>query len=121
VTGTVYGRAVGADDSLSARPQLGLEIPRDRLPEDASDPRAAAQLVRDELLLAASGGFIAPFLEPELEWDFRVPRVQSINASGHKYGMVFPRVGLIAQYYMLVRLERTGGDVDAGDRTAFHH
>ena len=32
---------------------------------------------------AASGGFIAPFLEPELEWDFRVPRVYSISASGH--------------------------------------
>jgi glutamate decarboxylase len=42
---------------------------------------------------AAGGGFVAPFLEPELEWDFRVERVQSINASGHKYGMVFPGVG----------------------------
>ncbi len=42
---------------------------------------------------AASGGFVAPFLEPELEWDFRVARVQSINASGHKYGLVYPGVG----------------------------
>src|SRR5437763_12378685 len=42
---------------------------------------------------AASGGFVAPFLQPELEWDFRVPRVQSINASGHKYGLVYPGVG----------------------------
>jgi glutamate decarboxylase len=42
---------------------------------------------------AASGGFVAPFLTPELEWDFRVPRVQSINASGHKYGLVYPGVG----------------------------
>ena len=41
----------------------------------------------------ASGGFIAPFVEPELEWDFRLPRVQSINASGHKYGLVYPGVG----------------------------
>src|SRR6201993_4539143 len=41
----------------------------------------------------ASGGFVAPFLQPELEWDFRVPRVQSINASGHKYGLVYPGVG----------------------------
>ena len=41
----------------------------------------------------ASGGFIAPFLDPDLEWDFRVPRVQSINASGHKYGLVYPGVG----------------------------
>ncbi len=35
----------------------------------------------------ASGGFLAPFCAPELEWDFRVPRVKSINASGHKYGL----------------------------------
>ncbi|HEX6457540.1 MAG TPA: glutamate decarboxylase [Thermoleophilaceae bacterium] len=42
---------------------------------------------------AASGGFIAPFLDPDLEWDFRLPRVQSINASGHKYGLVYPGVG----------------------------
>jgi glutamate decarboxylase len=41
----------------------------------------------------ASGAFVAPFLQPELEWDFRVPRVQSINASGHKYGLVYPGVG----------------------------
>jgi glutamate decarboxylase len=42
---------------------------------------------------AASGGFVAPFLTPDLEWDFRIPRVQSINASGHKYGLVYPGVG----------------------------
>jgi glutamate decarboxylase len=42
---------------------------------------------------AASGGFVAPFLQPEIEWDFRIPRVQSINASGHKYGLVYPGVG----------------------------
>jgi glutamate decarboxylase len=42
---------------------------------------------------AASGGFVAPFLAPDLEWDFRIKRVQSINASGHKYGLVYPGVG----------------------------
>jgi glutamate decarboxylase len=42
---------------------------------------------------AASGGFVAPFIQPEIEWDFRIPRVQSINASGHKYGLVYPGVG----------------------------
>ncbi|MEY2514625.1 MAG: glutamate decarboxylase [bacterium] len=42
---------------------------------------------------AASGGFVAPFIDPDLEWDFRVPRVASINASGHKYGLVYPGVG----------------------------
>ncbi len=41
----------------------------------------------------ASGGFVAPFVQPELEWDFRIPRVKSINASGHKYGLVYPGVG----------------------------
>lgn len=44
---------------------------------------------------AASGGFIAPFIDPELVWDFRLPRVQSINASGHKYGLVYPGVGWV--------------------------
>ena len=44
---------------------------------------------------AASGGFVAPFLDPQLEWDFRLPRVQSINASGHKYGLVYPNVGWV--------------------------
>uniref|UniRef100_A0ACD5WB54 Uncharacterized protein n=1 Tax=Avena sativa TaxID=4498 RepID=A0ACD5WB54_AVESA len=42
---------------------------------------------------AASGGFIAPFLYPELEWDFRLPLVKSINVSGHKYGLVYAGVG----------------------------
>jgi glutamate decarboxylase len=42
---------------------------------------------------AASGGFVAPFVQPDLVWDFRLPRVQSINASGHKYGLVYPGVG----------------------------
>jgi glutamate decarboxylase len=41
----------------------------------------------------ASGGFIAPFVQPDLVWDFQLPRVQSINASGHKYGLVYPGVG----------------------------
>jgi glutamate decarboxylase len=43
----------------------------------------------------ASGGFVAPFIDPDLEWDFRLPRVQSINASGHKYGLVYPGVGWV--------------------------
>jgi glutamate decarboxylase len=41
----------------------------------------------------ASGGFVAPFIQPDLEWDFQIPRVCSINASGHKYGLVYPGVG----------------------------
>ncbi|XP_028784242.1 glutamate decarboxylase 1-like [Neltuma alba] len=44
---------------------------------------------------AASGGFIAPFLYPELEWDFRLPLVKSINVSGHKYGLVYAGIGWV--------------------------
>lgn len=44
---------------------------------------------------AASGGFVAPFLQPKLEWDFRLPLVKSINVSGHKYGLVYPGVGWV--------------------------
>ena len=44
---------------------------------------------------AASGGFVAPFVEPGLVWDFRLPRVKSINASGHKYGMAPLGVGWV--------------------------
>jgi glutamate decarboxylase len=42
---------------------------------------------------AASGGFIAPFIQPHLKWDFRLKWVKSINVSGHKYGLVYPGVG----------------------------
>ena len=41
----------------------------------------------------ASGGFIAPFAEPDFEFDFRLEQVASINVSGHKYGLVYPGVG----------------------------
>ncbi|HEU5425454.1 MAG TPA: glutamate decarboxylase [Actinocrinis sp.] len=41
----------------------------------------------------ASGAMVAPFLDPGLIWDFRQPRVASINTSGHKYGLVYPGVG----------------------------
>jgi glutamate decarboxylase len=44
---------------------------------------------------AASGGFIAPFLHPDLVWDFQLPRVKSINVSGHKYGLVYPGIGWV--------------------------
>jgi glutamate decarboxylase len=44
---------------------------------------------------AASGGFVAPFLQPDLLWDFRQPRVASINVSGHKYGLTYPGIGFV--------------------------
>jgi len=43
----------------------------------------------------ASGAFVNPFLYPDYEWDFRLPRVASINASGHKFGLVYPGIGWV--------------------------
>lgn len=43
----------------------------------------------------ASGGFVAPIMYPELEWDFRVPRVKSINTSGHKFGLTTAGLGWV--------------------------
>lgn len=42
---------------------------------------------------AASGGFVAPFVYPDLKFDFRLDTVASINVSGHKYGLVYPGIG----------------------------
>jgi glutamate decarboxylase len=44
---------------------------------------------------AASGGFFAPFATPKLEWDFKIPRVVSINTSGHKFGLAYVGVGWV--------------------------
>ena len=41
----------------------------------------------------ASGGFVWPFLYPDSVWDFRLEQVRSINASGHKFGLVYPGIG----------------------------
>ena len=43
----------------------------------------------------ASGAFIAPFAHPHLKWSFDVPRVVSINTSGHKFGLVYAGLGWI--------------------------
>lgn len=44
---------------------------------------------------AASGGFVAPFVYPGFKWDFQLKNVVSINASGHKFGLVFPGLGWV--------------------------
>ncbi len=44
---------------------------------------------------AASGGFLIPFSQPELRWDFRLPSVRSINVSNHKFGLVYPGMGTV--------------------------
>ncbi len=67
---------------------------------------------------AASGGFIAPFLQPEVVWDFRLERVASINASGHKYGLAPLGVGWVVwrsadllPEELVFRVNYLGGDM----------
>lgn len=67
---------------------------------------------------AASGGFTAPFLNPDLVWDFQLPRVKSINVSGHKYGLVYPGLGWIIwreaedlPQDLIFRVSYLGGDM----------
>lgn len=67
---------------------------------------------------AASGGFVVPFLHPGLKWDFRLPRVVSINVSGHKYGLTYPGIGFVvwraAEYLpeeLVFRVNYLGGDM----------
>jgi glutamate decarboxylase len=67
---------------------------------------------------AASGGFVVPFLHPHLKWDFRIPRVVSINVSGHKYGLTYPGVGFVvwrnAEHLpeeLVFRVNYLGGDM----------
>nr|WP_062340778.1 glutamate decarboxylase [Herbidospora sakaeratensis] len=66
----------------------------------------------------ASGAMIAPFLDPGLVWDFRLPRVASINTSGHKYGLVYPGVGWVLWRHtsclpeeLIFRVNYLGGDM----------
>ncbi len=67
---------------------------------------------------AASGGFVVPFLHPDLVWDFRLPRVVSINVSGHKYGLTYPGIGFVVwrnaeqlPEELVFRVNYLGGDM----------
>jgi glutamate decarboxylase len=67
---------------------------------------------------AASGGFVVPFLHPDVTWDFRLPRVVSINVSGHKYGLTYPGIGFVVwrskEYLpeeLVFRVNYLGGDM----------
>ncbi len=77
---------LGSTQDGSYEPVREIAVALDRLEAD----RGIAVPIHVD---AASGGFVAPFLDPGLEWDFRLSRVQSINSSGHKYGLVYPGVG----------------------------
>ncbi len=66
----------------------------------------------------ASGAMVAPFLDQDLVWDFQLPRVASINTSGHKYGLVYPGVGWILwrtaddlPEELVFRVDYLGGDM----------
>jgi glutamate decarboxylase len=66
----------------------------------------------------ASGGFLAPFCDPKLVWDFRLPRVKSINASGHKFGLAPLGVGWVVwrdksdlPEDLIFRVNYLGGDM----------
>jgi glutamate decarboxylase len=43
----------------------------------------------------ASGGFVMAFAQPEVAWDFRLEQVRSINVSNHKFGLVYPGMGIV--------------------------
>ena len=66
----------------------------------------------------ASGAMVAPFVQPDLVWDFQVDRVASINTSGHKYGLVYPGLGWVVwrdaealPESLVFRVSYLGGDM----------
>lgn len=70
----------------------------------------------------ASGAFVAPFLYPDLKWDFRLPTVRSINVSGHKYGLVFAGVGWLVfreEKYLPDSLYQRYNYLGGGDKQSF--
>jgi glutamate decarboxylase len=88
------------ENTIGVIPTLGVTFTGIYEPV-AALARALDELERDTGLNipihvdAASGGFIAPFIQQELEWDFRIERVKSISASGHKYGLAPLGVGWV--------------------------
>lgn len=98
--GAAEAAALCDEDTIGVVAVLGSTF------DGSYEPVAAIAAALDELAAGggpdvpihvdgASGAMIAPFLDPDLEWDFRVARVASINASGHKYGLVYPGVGWV--------------------------
>jgi glutamate decarboxylase len=80
------------ENTIGVVPTLGVTFTGEF--EPVADVCAALDQLQEETGLdismhvdGASGGFLAPFCAPELNWDFRLPRVKSINASGHKFGL----------------------------------
>ena len=99
---------LGADSAAKACDEntIGVVAVLGSTYDGAYEPVAEIAAALDALLAAggpdvpmhvdgASGAFVAPFLDPKLVWDFRLARVQSINVSGHKFGLVYPGVGWV--------------------------
>ena len=88
------------EDTIGVIPILGTTFTGEFEPIGEIHDRVVAYNERTGLDVpvhvdAASGGFVAPFLHPHLEWDFRLPQVKSINVSGHKYGLTYPGIGFV--------------------------
>ena len=88
------------ENTIGVVPTLGVTFTGQYEPVEALSDALDALQARTGLDVpihvdAASGGFLAPFVEPDLRWDFRLPRVTSINASGHKFGLAPLGVGWV--------------------------
>jgi glutamate decarboxylase len=88
------------ENTIGVVPTLGVTFTGDY--EPVEDVHRALDRLQSETGLdipmhvdGASGAFLAPFTAPHLTWDFRLPRVKSINASGHKFGLAPLGVGWI--------------------------
>jgi len=102
---------LGLTFTCAYEPVKGISDALDRLQEDTG-------LNVPIHVDAASGGFLAPFVDPDLVWDFRLDRVKSINASGHKFGLAPLGVGWVvwrAKEYLpedlIFRVNYLGGDM----------
>jgi len=88
------------ENTIGVVPTLGVTFTCQY--EPVADVAAALDKLQEDTGLdvpmhvdGASGGFLAPFIDPDLLWDFRLPRVKSINASGHKFGLAPLGVGWV--------------------------
>jgi len=88
------------ENTIGVVPTLGVTFTCEYEPVQAVSDALDALQARTGLDIpihvdGASGGFLAPFCAPELKWDFRLPRVVSINTSGHKFGLAPLGVGWV--------------------------
>ena len=87
--------ARSASPGCSARrsPARWTTSPRSTSCSGASRPSAAGGSRCTSTPPAAASS--SPFSEPDLDWDFRLAHVRSINVSNHKFGLVYPGMGTV--------------------------